>query len=153
MKIKNPDQAADAVARRAELERAMLKETADAAVMEASVKSAYKERMEPLEKEAGEIESALLAWAESKKKELFGERKSLDFPAGTIGYRKSTAVTPVDGMNWPDILIRLKAHGFGAAVSVKESVNKAVLSNMEKTDLEKLGVKKEVSERFYVKVA
>lgn len=97
------------------------------------------------------------AWADANPDE-FSKRKSVDFPAGRIGYRTGTPkLKCLAGHTFAKILDKLLSLPWGEAfVRVKSEVDKEGIiaqvaqGNLQPAELREIGVKVEQDETFFV---
>ncbi len=98
---------------------------------------------------------ALRAWAESNPTE-FGKKKSIEFLAGTLGFRTGTPKLALlsRAWNWDKVLEALKARPlFKSFIRTKEEVDKEALITaytIAKADLSVIGAKVVQDESFFV---
>ena len=93
----------------------------------------------------------LLRWAQAKIVEQGGQRKSVNLPAGAVGFRRESAKVVVDD---EQAVIRWAKTNCPALVTVMEKLSKSALNeHIEKTgELPTAGVHIEPErERFYVR--
>ena len=104
-----------------------------------------------------EKSEALRAWAESNPTE-FGKKKSIEFLAGTLGFRTGTPKLALlsRAWNWDKVLATLKANlKFKPFIRTKEEVDKdaiigTITSIKDGWDGAEIGVKVVQDESFYV---
>lgn len=103
-------------------------------------------------------QSALVqAWAEANPQE-FGSRKSIDFPAGKVGFRTGTPkVKTLTGWTFARVLEKLKSLTWGRAfVRVKEEIDKESLisahsqANLAPGELREIGIRIDQDENFFI---
>lgn len=103
-------------------------------------------------------QSALVqAWAEANPQE-FGNRKSIDFPAGKVGFRTGTPkVKTLAGWTFARVLEKLNSLTWGRAfVRVKEEIDKESLiaahsqANLAPGELREIGVRIDQDEAFFI---
>ena len=154
-------EAADkALARLAEIKRAVDVEEADLNSAIDRLKMASKERLGAPLAERAAIEAALATFAETKKDDLFAKSRSRDLNFGVIGFRRSSEVKPKPKNTWGGILERIKALATGtdgdpfqAAIRVKEDVNRDVLKDWPAERLDTVGARIIPKDAFYYELA
>lgn len=122
---------------------------------------AVRERYAPELEECGQFikeKSAVVqAWAEAHPEE-FEKRKSVVFPAGTVGFRTGTPkAKTLSGFTWDRVLEKLLALPWGRDfVRVTEEVDKAELiaahqqSRLSPQELREAGVRVAQDESFFI---
>lgn len=98
------------------------------------------------------LETALSAYAELNKADLFTEKRSLAATYGTMGFRQSTEIKPEPKTTWGMILEKLKSLGFSTAVRVKEDVNREELHNWPDERLKMVGARRVKKDVFWYEV-
>ncbi len=106
----------------------------------------------PLKERRKILESALGVFGESRKGELFKDKKSLELQFGVLGFRKSTKVLTQSKTTLAMVLERLKEFGFQDAITTKESVNKETLRGWPEERLATVGMRRVVSDDFYLEL-
>ena len=108
--------------------------------------------------EALKTKSALVqAWAEANPQE-FTVRKSVEFPAGKVGFRTGTPkLKTLAGWTFARVLEKLQAIAWGAEfVRVKAEVDKEGIiaqvsqGNLQPAELREIGVKVDQDESFFI---
>jgi hypothetical protein len=149
------DAADKALARLAEIRRAVEAEEAKLNETIDKMKAPAKERL-AAKLPNGAIEAALGTFAEAKKGDLFARLRSQALNFGTIGFRRSSEVKPAPKNTWGGILERLKAlvtgepgDPFTAAIRVKEDVNRDVLKEWPEERLSTVGARIVAKDVFF----
>lgn len=153
----NREDAERIVARIAEIantKRSLVAET-DAAVLAARDRHAA--QIDAIDAEIKTNTSLVQAWAEANPSE-FGNRKSLEFPAGKIGFRTGTPkLKTLAGWTFARVLEKLQSLPWGHAfVRVKSEVDKeAIIAQHSREgfatgELREIGVRVDQDEAFYV---
>jgi phage host-nuclease inhibitor protein Gam len=154
--IGDMDAADKALARLGEISRAV--EAEEGKLNEAidKMKALAKERLAAKLAERAAIEAALGTFAEAKKGDLFAKLRSQALNFGTIGFRRSSEVKPAPKGTWGGILERIKAlvtgepgDPFGAAIRVKEDVNRDVLKEWPEERLSTVGARIVAKDVFF----
>lgn len=96
-----------------------------------------------------ELTATLKAWSDFHKKDLFKDRKSLDRPFGTFGYRKSPEQITIT----KDTIRLLKEIGRSDCVRIKEEVNKEALREFTDEQLAQVGAARKSKEEFFCQTA
>ncbi len=99
----------------------------------------------PIRERVKELNATLKAWAAFHKKDLFKERKSLERPFGTLGYRKSPVTISIS----KDTISLLKQLGRLECVRIKEEVDKEALRDFTDEELAAVGASRKSKEEFY----
>lgn len=99
----------------------------------------------PLRERVKELNLTLKAWAAFHKKDLFKERKSLERPFGTFGYRKS----PAKIVTTKETIDLLKKLGHTECVRIKEEVDKEALRDFTDEELAAVGATRKIKEEFF----
>lgn len=143
-------QAEGALAEMAAIDRTLteIKSTMGAAI-DAAKETASRESA-PLLERRKELENAVATFASLNKAALFRDRKSLDLGFGTIGYRLSTRITQVSKVTVEMTLARMKELGLLDGIRLKEEVNKDAALGWTDAQLELVGLKRRVSDDFYI---
>ena len=99
---------------------------------------------------------ALRAWAEAHPEEFAKGRKSIDFAAGTLGFRTGTPkLKLLRGWKWDKVLAAIKTLGL-PFVRTKEEVDKeaiitaATTENLNPREQLAIGVKVDQDESFFI---
>jgi len=137
------------------LNEKMLAASLDAEIQ--AVRDSYETRLGTLTRVLEEKTEAARAWAERNPEE-FGQRKSIDFAHGVIGFRTGTPkLKTVPKWKWDGVLESLRAARWGAAyIRVKEEINKEQLIAdigarvLSEADLRKAGAQVVREESFFV---
>ncbi|NDY57430.1 hypothetical protein G3N56_11835 [Desulfovibrio sulfodismutans] len=150
------DAADKALARLAEIRRAVeaeegkLNETID------KMKALAKERLAAKLADKKAIEAALVTFAGSKKDELFEKARSRQLNFGTIGFRRSTEIKAKGKGTLAGILERVKTlitgepdDPFAGAVRVKEELNRDEMVKWPDERLELVGARRAKKDLFY----
>jgi phage host-nuclease inhibitor protein Gam len=129
----------------------------------AAVRKKYEANLAQCDTELKEKTSALAAWADLNRPELFPKkRKSMEFVQGTIGYRTGnpTVVLASRAWSWDKVLQALQALRWRKFIRVKREVDKeaflARAASVKATDkfaanvLARVGLKINQSETFFV---
>lgn len=90
--------------------------------------------------ETAALENGLMVFSETRKDALFGEKRTLELDYGSLGYRRSTALTTAKGVTWKQVLGRLEELQFAEAIRVKREPDKDVLAKWTPERLELVGV-------------
>jgi phage host-nuclease inhibitor protein Gam len=121
------------------------------------VRDNYQSRLDTLAQVLAEKTDAARAWAEAHPA-AFGQRKSMDFVHGVIGFRTGTPkLKTVLKFKWDGVLDALRRARWGAAyIRVKEEINKEqILADvaariLSEADLRKAGAQVVQEEMFFV---
>ena len=150
--IASREQAAEALAQLCEIRRETA--AAAAAMNEAidNAKAAAAARAEPLNRRRRELESALAAYAQLNKPELFPMKKSLEEPHGIFGFRKSTKIRTMPKSTMAMVLDRIKSWGVGEAVRIKESVDKEAMREWPDDRLAAVGMRRVIKDEFFIEL-
>ncbi|MBF0293252.1 MAG: host-nuclease inhibitor Gam family protein [Nitrospinae bacterium] len=116
MKIKNLEQANEALREMAELQRTLAGAEAALNGKIDSLKKASIEKAAPLQAKLTELEKAIQVYAEYNQGELFLDRKSVALSFGSFGFRSSTALKTMSKWTWEKVLSALKSLGGKGAV-------------------------------------
>lgn len=121
-------------------------------------KARVEANIEPLKAEADEKFLALKAWFESNREELPKGRKSLDWPEGTLGYRKAQpAVKPTETAEATiDRIKGLRLKGARNFLNITTRLNKPAILQAcrERPDLaETIKIRIDQPEEFFAKPA
>lgn len=103
----------------------------------------------PMQARLNAMESGLLAFAEYNKADLFQDKRSCELDFGLLGYRKSSEIRPKAKHTLAMILGRIKELGFGAAIRVKEEVNKDELHTWTDERLDLVGARRVEKDTFW----
>ena len=105
-----------------------------------SIKAQAAEETAPLKARLAALENGLMVFSETRKDALFGEKRSVELDYGSLGYRRSTALTTARGTTWKQVLGRLEELQFAEAIRVKREPDKDVLAKWTPERLELVGV-------------
>ena len=98
-------------------------------------------------------ESALEAWAEANKKDLFTEPRSVDLNWGRIGFRLTPwKIKFVGKLKVETIVEKLRANKMAHLIRIEESVNKEKALNYNNEALVQLGMRKVQTDDFFYEV-
>jgi phage host-nuclease inhibitor protein Gam len=108
----------------------------------------------PLLERKETLGAGLANFAKLSKEELFKDRKSRELDFGTIGYRKSTALSAIKKIcsTWKEVLGKLRQYDFKEAIRVREEPDKEVMSAWPKKRLELVGVQRVEKDEFFYEV-
>jgi phage host-nuclease inhibitor protein Gam len=112
----------------------------------------FSDRFHRLQTDIDTRSAALQTWA-AQHPELFSEKKSIEFPGGTLGYRTGTPELRLrPGFTWDQVLKKLKSLRLTTFVRVRESVNKEALiaERGDQALLKRAGVEVAQEETFFV---
>ena len=102
--------------------------------------------------EIREKEAALAAFSQTQKAELFGKKKSREFPHGFIGFRKSTALKALPKIKMEVVLEKLKGLSFCEAIKTRESVNKEAMREWPEERLQSVGMQRVTKDEFFIEL-
>ncbi len=85
-----------------------------------------------------------------QKPEWFKHKRSVQFFYGRLGYRKSTAITPVQGQSMHDVLCALQKFHEHEAVITQKKVDLRVLHGWNQSRLRRVGAVRAHNDRFWV---
>jgi len=123
-----------------------MNEIIDSAKSEAEIKAA------PLQVQLAALEGGLTAYAEGRKAEMFGKKRSLELDFGWIGFRKSSEIKPIPKWTWAKVLGRAKELGLKTAIRIKESINKDELHEWREERLAVIGARRVENDRFWYEI-
>ena len=148
--IRSLDQADGALHQVGSLDHQLQQEQADLAQQIEDLKKALIERQEPLIARREKLLEALEAYATHEKDELFpdGEKRSIDLPFGTLGWRRSTEIS----ITRKCTVEHLEGLGLASCVNVKKTVSKGELGKLEDTQLQAAGAKRVEKDGFFVEL-
>ncbi len=148
--IRSLEQADVALHEIGSLEHQLQQEQADLAQQIEDMKKALLERQAPLVEARERLLEAVQAYATHEKDELFpdGEKRSIDLPFGTLGWRRSTEIS----LTKKCTVEHLEELGLGSCVAVKKSVSKSELAKLEAEALTKAGARRSEKDTFFVEL-
>jgi phage host-nuclease inhibitor protein Gam len=148
--IRSLDQADGALHQVGSLDHQLQQEQADLAQQIEDLKKALIERQEPLVARREKLLEALEAYATHEKDELFpdGEKRSIDLPFGTLGWRRSTEIS----ITRKCTVEHLEGLGLASCVNVKKTVSKGELGKLEDAQLQAAGAKRVEKDGFFVEL-
>lgn len=148
--IRSLEQADGALHEIGSLEHQLQQEQADLAQQIEDMKKALLDRQEPLVSRREKLLEALEAYATHEKEELFpdGERRSIDLPFGTLGWRRSSEVS----LTKKCTVEHLEGLGLASCVNVKKTVSKAELGKLDDARLLEAGAKRNEKDGFFVEL-
>lgn len=115
----------------------------------ADLKARCAQECEPHRQRITEREQILVQFAQTRREELFRTRKSLALDFGTIGFRSSTSVKPLNRKyTWERILTLIQDRGLDA-VRIKQEVDKDKLRALPADMLAEVGCKLAQSDDFF----
>ncbi|MGE9985685.1 host-nuclease inhibitor Gam family protein [Desulfovibrio sp. SGI.169] len=115
----------------------------------AELKARCAQECEPHRQRIAEREQILVQFAQNRREELFKTRKSLVLDFGTIGFRSSTSVKPLNRkFTWERILTLIQDRGLDA-VRIKQEVDKDKLRALPADMLAEVGCKLAQSDDFF----
>jgi phage host-nuclease inhibitor protein Gam len=146
--IRSLEQADGALHEIGSLDYQLQQEQADLAQQIEDMKKALLERQAPLVEARERLLEALQAYATHEKEELFpdGEKRSIDLPFGTLGWRRSTEIS----LTRKCTVEHLEGLGLFPCVSVKKSVSKSELAKLEAETLAQAGARRTEKDTFFV---
>jgi len=113
-----------------------------------AVKAAAAETAAPHLARIGELERAILTFAESHRDTVFAKgRKSVELQFGSLGYRKSTKISVRKST-----LDKLKELGFEDGIRRTEAVNKEALQDWPDDRLTLVDARRQVDDLFWYEV-
>jgi phage host-nuclease inhibitor protein Gam len=118
-----------------------------------AAKAAAGQASAPLLARRADLENAVATWATLNKAELFMDRKSIDLGFGVVGFRQATKLRQVPRVTVAMTLERLRELGFLDGIRVKEEVNKEVAAGWPASKLELVGLKRHITDDFYIEIA
>ena len=121
------------------------------------LKAGYEAELKEIAAGIGPRLAALRAWAKANRA-AFKARKSIEFDAGTIGFRTGTPrLKTRKGVTWEAVLESLRAPGLGEFIRVKEEVDKEALIGARRVlgddGFKRLGLALAQEETFFVEPA
>ncbi|MDR1656154.1 MAG: host-nuclease inhibitor Gam family protein [Deltaproteobacteria bacterium] len=152
VKIENLNEADAVLARMAEAQREI-----------ALVENALNEQIDRLKSEAQQRtidhrniltmeELRLKAYSKDNRKEFKG-LQSLDLAHGTLGFRRSTALSlAAKGDTWEEIIARLEEGGHDEVIRRTKEADKDALKKWPEDRLQSFGLKLKETEKFVVEV-
>ncbi len=152
--VSTVDEANDALAEIAEIDRAIEAITAQLNQDIDALKAAATEDIAPLAERKKALGGGLANFAQINRAELFKGRKSKEFGFGVIGYRKSTSLGLIKSVatTWREVLGLLKQYQFKDAIRTKEEPDKEVMSEWPSERLGLVGVKRVEQDDFFYEV-
>jgi phage host-nuclease inhibitor protein Gam len=150
--VRDVDGAREALAQLAELDREL-------GVLEASMnevidqaKLRHETEASPIKARKKELEHALQAFGELNKG-LFEKKRSMELGVGTIGFRLTSAIQTLSKkINLKMVLEKVLELGLREAIRTTEELDKTVLATWPKERLEKVGLKLETKDKFYIEI-
>lgn len=115
----------------------------------AQIKANAAEEAAPHNTRRTSLENGLLAFAELKKGEIFGSKRSVKLDYGELGYRKSTELGTVKGTIWKVVLGKLKELAFKEAIRIKEEPDKEIMSQWPPERLALVGCERKEKDTFW----
>ena len=88
---------------------------------------------------------------ENKETLIKGEKRSMELPLITIGFRKSNEVS-IPNSKMASILEALKSQGRYECIDKKETVKKSALASWGNEALAKIGVSRKEKDTFYIEI-
>lgn len=105
-----------------------------------SIKAQAAEETAPLKARMAALENGLMFFSEAQKEDLFREKRSVELDYGSLGYRRSTALTTAKGTTWKQVLGKLEELQFTEAIRIKREPDKDVLAKWAPERLNLIGV-------------
>jgi len=115
-------------------------------------KTEAEQAAKPHKDKRDQLDASLAAYAEYNKSVLFTDKKTIELLFGSFGFRKSSAIKNMKGFKIADIVLKIKELGLRNAITVKESLNKDVMSEWADQQLEAVGAMREEKDTFWYEV-
>lgn len=151
------DQCAEEVRKYAETQNEINALDADMNSEIIAVKERYEAKIEELKQKIKVHQKLIEGWAMDNPDEFPQDKKSVDFPCGTIGHRTGTpTVVAIGGWTLGGALTALVSRGESRFVSTKESLSKeAILAAVRKKEispewLRGVGLEVRQNEKFFI---
>lgn len=114
-----------------------------------ALKAEASEEAAPLRSRLEALENGLATFADSRKSELFKDRRSLVLDYGTLGWRRSSELAPIKGSTWKTILGRLKDLAFSDVIRIKEAPDREAMATWPDERLELVGCQRLEKDTFW----
>jgi len=145
--LANTNQVDDTLLKIAQLKTELKRINADAEESINKIRNGAKNTAEPILAEIEKFGTSIFAYAEYNRSNLFGKVKTIMLTFGSLGYRQSTKISvskkTLDALKEMDML---------DCISIKEAVNKDVLSTYPDELIKQAGAKKVVEDKFWYEV-
>ena len=116
------------------------------------IKSKYDIKNAPNKATQTALKTIIQGYVTNNKETLIkGDKRSMELPLITIGFRKSNEVS-IPNSKMASILEALKSQGRYECIDKKETVKKSVLSSWSNEALAEIGVSRKEKDNFYMEL-
>lgn len=99
------------------------------------------------------LSDGVAVFARLNKAELFLKVRSLDLGFGVMGFRQSTKIVQMPGVNVDTTIARIKQYALADGIRIKEELNKDAMNTWPDERLEMVGLRRQQGDTFYIEIA